>query len=86
MVKENKDLQWLLKQHAPREIALIGMGNQDRGDDAAGIMIADGLRECWPHVYSESERYAETHVMNLKDHHIITTIFFIDVTRNAAFL
>ena len=78
MNTQEKDLRSILARHTPFEIAVIGMGNRDRGDDGAGIMVADAFKDRAPYVFSESERTAESFVMGLKDIEKIKTVIFID--------
>lgn len=60
-------------------IAVIGMGNRDRADDGAGILIADTLKKMWPKtVFSESDRPVESHVLKLLENSRIQTVLLID--------
>ena len=77
-IRENKNLRSILARHTPFEIALIGMGNRDRGDDGAGVTVADAFKDRAPYIFSESDRSAESFVFGLKDIRKIRTVLFID--------
>lgn len=79
-VRENSNIRSILDRHTPFEIALIGMGNLDRGDDGAGVTVADAFKDKAPYVFSESDRSAESYVFGLKDIQKIRTVLFIDAT------
>jgi hydrogenase maturation protease len=78
MNTQEKDIRSILARYTPFEIAVIGIGNLDRGDDGAGVAVADAFKDRAPYVFSESERSAESFVMGLKDIEKIKTVLFID--------
>jgi hydrogenase maturation protease len=78
MNRVEKDLRSIFTRWSPFEIALIGMGNRDRGDDGAGIHIAEAFKNKSPYIFSEAERSVESFVMELKDIRHIKTVLFID--------
>lgn len=69
-----------LKQLGPVEsIALVGMGNPDRGDDIFGIQLAEDLKAHAPdRIFSERERSLEGIVFGLIEREDIRAIVFID--------
>ncbi len=60
-------------------LVIIGMGSRDRADDAAGLLIADSLKEKWPQIcFSEDERPAESHLFKLSRTRSIEVLILID--------
>ncbi|MBN1755852.1 hydrogenase maturation protease [bacterium] len=60
------------------KVAIIGLGNPDRGDDALGIYIADNLKAAAPTmVFSELDGI-ETHLYDLAYRYDLKTVIFID--------
>jgi hydrogenase maturation protease len=63
------------------ETAFIGMGNIDRADDGAGLLIADTLKKYYPNqIFSESERPVDSILMELISFQEINCIILIDAT------
>ena len=74
-----KQLQPIFEKHTADQIVLIGMGNIDRADDGAGLMIAEALKREHPRsVLSEKDRSVESHVMRLMKNGSVQAVIFID--------
>jgi len=59
--------------------AIVGLGNPDRADDGAGIMLASRLRNRLKSpVFLETEKSVEGIVLDLAENATIKTILFID--------
>ena len=66
----------------PYNIACIGLGNIDRADDGAGIVLAQRLQSIYPErVFSESEKPAESHVFHLLEANRWKAVLFFDAAR-----
>ncbi len=59
-------------------VYVLGLGNTDRGDDGAGILVAQELRKPFPH-YSFSEHDGvEGTVLDITEKKEESTVFFVD--------
>jgi hydrogenase maturation protease len=68
------------KSVMPAEVLLIGIGNNSRGDDALGWLVADGIPET-PEIHTEYRYQLQIEDADLiKDY---TTVIFADATREA---
>ena len=66
----------------PCHIAYIGLGNIDRADDGAGIILAQRLRTIFPdQVFSESEKPVESRVLHLLEEDRWRAVLFFDAAR-----
>ena len=62
-------------------LAVIGLGNPDRADDGAGIVIASKLKERYPQgVFLETERSVEGIVLDLLEQRDVKTFLFLDAS------
>jgi len=62
-------------------LAVIGLGNPDRADDGAGIVIASKLKEKYPQsVFLETDRSVEGIVLELLERNSIKTFLFLDAS------
>lgn len=74
----NNEVLARLSELFDEETAFIGLGNMDRGDDAAGLSIINALsREKTGHFYSEQQGL-ETVILDLIKRSRITRVIFID--------
>ena len=63
-------------------IACIGLGNMDRGDDGAGIALAQRLQSIYPdRIFSESEKPVESLILSLMEENRWQAVLFFDAAR-----
>lgn len=67
-----------LEETANRKTAFIGLGNEDRGDDAVGLRFAKDLGHLNPnHIFSEEEGLEEV-VLDILMRKEILSVIFVD--------
>ena len=77
-MKRNEEVLSRLSELFDEETAFIGLGNMDRGDDAAGLLIVDTLsREKPGHFYSERQGL-EADILDLIKRSRIGRMIFVD--------
>jgi len=60
-------------------VRIFGLGNPYRGDDAAGLVLADRLKQRFPgRVFSESATSPEAWVLAAADDASVGTVLFVD--------
>lgn len=73
------NLNQFLKQHPSNSTRLIGLGNMDRGDDAAGIVLCQKLKPDTPQlIFHEQEKTVESLIVDFVEDPLIQCILFID--------
>lgn len=62
------------------KVYVLGLGNTDRADDGAGVLVAEALKKPFP-LYSYSEHDGvEGIVLDISEKHESLTVFFIDAS------
>jgi len=69
---------WLEEIAGKGKIYVLGLGNTDRADDGAGILVAEALKKHFPsYSYSEHDGVEGT-VLDLSEKDEELTVFFVD--------
>jgi len=78
--KINKVVADLIGSHLPPNYTVfVGLGNIDRADDGAGLLISRALKKDFPHIaFSEEEKSVESFVFDFIEKPDIKKIVFID--------
>jgi len=72
-------LKFLETSADPRSTVIVGLGNLDRADDGAGIVLAEQLKVHYSdQVFSEKEQSVESIVLYLLERNDAETFLFID--------
>jgi hydrogenase maturation protease len=61
-----------------RRTAFVGLGNRDRGDDAAGLRFVDDLKHLNPNYFFSEEQGLETVILEIIKNKDIEDVVFID--------
>ncbi|MBN1894698.1 hydrogenase maturation protease [bacterium] len=66
---------------AAGSVRIFGLGNPDRGDDAAGLVLAEALKRRFPGiVFSEIGTRPEAWVLAAADDASVNTVLFVDAS------
>ena len=73
------DLKTQLEKIAGKgEVYVLGLGNTDRADDGAGVLVAEALKKLFPSCsYSEHDGVEGT-VLDISERDEESTVFFVD--------
>lgn len=63
-----------------RKVYVLGLGNADRADDGAGVLVAEALKELFPSLaYSEQDGVEGT-VLDISERDERAVVFFVDAS------
>ncbi|HUW43137.1 MAG TPA: hydrogenase maturation protease [Thermoplasmata archaeon] len=61
-----------------RKTAFVGLGNRDRGDDAAGLRFIDDLRHLNPYYFFSEEQGLESIILEIIKNEDVENVVFVD--------